>query len=408
MAAYGMSPEKAALGNIEFSGHVLEMVVRLRGSGSSSLDRVCAIALDANISKRALVKEILPTLEALSLVEIIKKDGEIIAINDRIPPFSALPDIAQSIMSAVALDPEERAVLKVFQETTLMPITMQQAVEYGVSVANEEAANHAISYLKALHLCTSQQSDEGAVVLYNPNVWSSDVDYTYAALQAEDGRARTALTALLEEVSTTAGLPQDEVTSVDSKWINFAVAHGLVHRSVVQTSTGEQRAFLFTPHMGRNAFDKPLGVDPSGHVRQLIGSMVFAHKYATNQLWSPTRFLNRLIEDGEAGDASNIGTDYPMLETAGIVRVEPGSRFFKFVLLQGDVAQEALSYLEDSGGSSSQGALLRDQRRYFSPEKERAVHSIQLAKTAATEPSETAKLMAALRQEIGNRRYGKR
>ncbi|MEU7881142.1 hypothetical protein [Microbispora bryophytorum] len=408
ISAYGMSPEKAALGNVEFAGHALGMVVRLRGSGTSSIARVVTLALDANISKRVLVKEVLPTLEALELVELIKdKEGEVVAVNDRIPPLEELPRIAESLLATVRPEPVEKAILKLLQETTRMPLTLHQAVEVGAEVSDEEAANQAISYLKALHLCTSQRSDEGIEVLYNPNIWSSDVDYSYAALQAEDGRVRAALSGLMEEVSNSAGLPQDEVTSAEKRWIDFAVAHGLIHRSLVQTSTGEQRAFLFTPHMGKNAFDNPIGVDPSGHVRQLIGSMVFAHKYASNRLWSPTRFLGSLIRHGEAGDATNIGTDYPMLETAGIVRVERATNYYKFVLLQPDIAQEAVNYLEDAGTSSSRAGLLRDQRRYYAPEKERAVKSVQLAKVADTEPGETARLMAALRQEIGQRRYGR-
>ena len=178
-------------------------------------------------------------------------------------------------------------------------------------------------------------------------------------------------------------------------------------RSVVQTTEGAECAFLFTPHMGRNAFEAPTGADPSGHVRQLIGSMVFAGSYASYRLSSPTRFLRKLIRNGEAGDASNIGTDYPMLETAGIVRVEPGSNYYKFVLLQSDVAEEAISYLDDHGDDSQATLGLRDQRLYRQPEAERAKQRVSLAHTADSPPAETARLMAALRQAVGQRRYGR-
>jgi hypothetical protein len=239
-------------------------------------------------------------------------------------------------------------------------------------------------------------------------VWSADTDYSAAALLAEDGTVRAALSGLIEEISASAGLPQDNVRSADQKWVNYAVAHGLALRSIVQTTDGEERAFLFTPHMGRSAFSAATGADPSGHVRQLIGSMVFARTYANVRLWSPTQFLRKLIRNGEAGNASSIGTDYPMLETAGIVRVEPAANFYKFVLLQSDVAEQAIEYLDSEGSGDSPSEVgLRDQHTYRQPEAERALLQVSVARTAESTPAETRRLIAALRQEVGQRRYGR-
>ena len=124
---------------------------------------------------------------------------------------------------------------------------------------------------------------------------------------------------MIEEVASSAGLPQDSVTSTDRRWIDFAVSQGLLQRSLVVTAENVEKAFLFAPHMGRSAFSQPTNADPSGHVRQLIGSMVFARTYATVKLSWPAAFLRRLVERGHSGEASPIGTDYPMLVEAGIV-----------------------------------------------------------------------------------------
>ncbi|MCH8302848.1 MAG: hypothetical protein IH912_08855, partial [Proteobacteria bacterium] len=167
------------------------------------------------------------------------------------------------------------AVLAVLDATTVMPLTREAAIESATAEASEEDAERAIDYLDALNLAEVRQSDDGFVVVYNPNIWSLDADLSNAALRAEDSTVRDALGGLIEEVSVTPGLAQDLVTSTTVEWIDYAVARGLVHRSLVVTSDEKERAFLFTPHMSRNAFESPSGVDPSGHVRQLIGSMMY-------------------------------------------------------------------------------------------------------------------------------------
>ncbi len=403
-----MGPQRADLGNLEFAGNVLEMAVRLQGSGTSTGARLAAIAVDAGIDRRRLLNDILPCLTQLGLIEAVRSpDGVLQIVSERIPPTGQLLQLADSILDVSLPEPVERALLGLLQETARMPLTLDTAIQVGTAFAGENDVRRALRYLQALHLCAIQVSADGDKVVYNPNIWSADVEYAEAALRAEDGTVRAALSGLIEEVAASAGLPQDHVTSTDRQWIDYAVAHNLVQRSIVQTTTGEERAFLFTPHMGRSAFQDMSGADPTGHVRQLIGSMVFAKTYASNKLRTPTAFLRRLIRDGQAGDAPPIATDYSQLELAGIIRVEPAKWFHKFVLLQPQVAEEAISYLDDAGMESGGAFGLRDQRLYRQPEQQRAAVRLEVARTAPTSSDDTARLLAALRQEVGNRRYGR-
>jgi len=406
LSMYALGPDRAALGNLEFAGHVLEISIRLRSSGVSRARRVHAITLDAGIPVRRLEGEILPVLESLGWAECARnEEGELEWVSEQVPPLSELVNSADSLLRVARPTNVERAVLSVLDATTVMPLTRDAAIEAGTTEASEEEAERAIDYLDALNLAEVRRSEDGHVVVYNPNIWSLDADLSAAALRAEDSSVRDAIGGLIEEVSATPGMPQDLVTSTTVEWIDYAVAKGLVHRSLVVTSEENERAFLFTPHMSRNAFQAPSGVDPSGHVRQLIGSMMYANKFAKWKLRTPGVFLSRLIAEGEAGDASSIGTDYPMLETAGIVRVEPAERFFKLVLLQSDVAEQALTFLQQAegrAGSDAMGSGLRDQRKYVHPERQRA----QVGRQAATKPGETERLIAALREEAGRRRFG--
>jgi hypothetical protein len=368
-----------------------------------------AIALDAGIARRTLVNEILPTMETLGWLDIQRdRDQQILAVSERIPPLPILFGSADRILALALPEPVEQAVLAILRESAQLPLTKRQALEIGTAESSENDTTRALDYLEALHLIAITKTDDGTVVVYNPNIWAVDNKIASAALRAEDSNVRAALSGLIEEVLSQPGFPEDSVTSTTQAWVNYAVAQGLLQRSVVVTSEGKERAFLFSPHMGRSAFDAPTGEDPSGHVRQLIGSMVYAKNYAEYKLRSPAVFLRRLIEWGEAGDASSIGSDYPMLETAGIVRVEPADRYFKLVLLQGDIAEQALTHLE-SGASvdpdGTQAAGLRDQRRYVHPERERAKARVELGKIAETKLNETRRLLSALRDTAAGRRY---
>jgi hypothetical protein len=91
-----------------------------------------------------------------------------------------------------------------------------------------------------------------------------------------------------------------------------------------------------------------------------------------------------------------------MLETSGIVRVEPAARYFKLVLLQSDIAEAAIEYLDDEPDvAEPPGAgSLRSQRFYVPPERTRA----RLAAEPAGASGETQRLVAALRETLQDRR----
>jgi hypothetical protein len=402
LGAYVASPAKAALAQLEFAGQVLEMAWRLRGSGLSSAERVAAIGIEAWIGMRPLDREILPALQSLGWLDT-QRDGEgaLLAVDERIPPAGELVALGEGVLAIALPTAVERAALVVLRATSRQPLVLEAALEAATDAGDESVAEAALRHLVAVNLVRRVTADDGRVVVFNPNIWVGDAEVVTAALRVEDAWIRAEVGALIEEVTARPGIPQAQVQATEERWVDFAVAHGLVQRSLVVTNDGTQRAFLFTPHLGRDPFGVGRG-DPSGHVRQLVGSMIYAATFAAYRLDSPALFVKRLVRDGEAGDASPIGTDYPMLETAGIVRVEPATRFFKFVLLQSDVAEEALYYLEDRPGSGSGIAHgLRAQRSYVHVERERA----KLAHSVPVDDAETERLISALRDTTSRRNF---
>jgi hypothetical protein len=402
LSAYASTGSRAALGSLEFAGQMMEMAVKLRGSGVSPAARVQAIAQAAGISRVELTRQILPALQELQLVDLSFQDDQLLWVAESIPPVEQLVGDANRMLDLAITTADERALLRVLDATATIPLTYSAAVEVACEDVggriDERAARTAIGHLEALGLLRRIVDDSGVDVVFNAKIWTTDRNYANAALRAEDGQVRRELMGLIQEISGTPGMPEDRVKSTEQRWINFAVSQGLVQRTSVVTVDADTKNFLFTPHLSRTPFgdEVPETLDPSGHVRQLIGSMVYASTFAQHRLWAPTAFLRAMLRNGEAGDASPIGTDYPMLETAGIVRVEPAARYSKMVLLQADVAEAAVQYIGDAGQSTSNAVVsLGSQVGYVDPDQ-----SIARIGAEAQNPQDVARLMSALRETV--------
>lgn len=413
LSVYQMGPERAALEQLEFAGWTFDVAFRLQGSTTSSAGRVKAIGLDVGLGTRNL-RDVIATMEALGWITAVRdKDGQLVSITESIPAAGDLILAAPKLFNVLMVGPVERAALALLRATTLQPLLEQDALQSAVTAegvqGHDQAAEDALRHLTHTGLIRRVVADDGREVLYNPNVWTQgDDSVAKAALRAVDARATVEVTALLEEVALNPGLPESHVQSTEAKWVDFAVSQNLVQRSVIQTSEDAERGFLFTPHVRRDPFGGTAG-DASGHVRQLVGSMIYAATFAKYKLHSPEVFLRALINRGVAGHTSNVGTDYPMLEKAGVVKVVQGYEAGKYrlQLLQQEVAQDALQMLdarEGTGTEKADAAALRAQRSYRHVEQERA----RLALTSDVDKVEEARLIAALREVPVNRMMGGR
>ncbi|GAA0305586.1 hypothetical protein [Kineococcus aurantiacus] len=407
LAAYTISTAHAALEALQFAGQVYEMAWRLRNSQVSTAGRIQAIGVEAHIGSRILDRDVLPTMEQMGWVECRRDpDGVLISLEALIPPNDQLVDDAGRLLDVLLATPVQRAALELIRATSRQPLTVTSAVEIA-SVHGEEAAEQALRHLVAIGLVRRIELEVDRPVVFNPNIWTSDPALSKAALRAEDARANTEVGALIDEVAALPGLPEKHVQSTEKKWVDFAVSQGLVERSLVQTSTGEEEGFLFAPHLKRDAFGVG-SADPSGHVRQMVGSMIYATTFATTyRLRSPGAFLYALIRNGEAGNVPNIATDYAMLELAGTIKVETGSwgKAARMVLLQTDVAETALDIIDSRGRSrGAVGSLqaLGEQRAYSHIERERA----RMATATETHDEDQARLIAALRDATSGGVFG--
>lgn len=405
LSAYEIVSAHAALETLQFAGQVYELAWRLRNSQVSTTRRVEAIGIEARISRKALHRDLLPTMEGLGWIDCRRdENGQLVNVEALIPPNAVLIRDASKLLDILVVDDLQRAALELIRATSRQPLTVDEAIACA-DQWGEEAATRALGHLEAVNLVRRVELEVDRPVVFNPNIWTNHQQAADAALRAQDARASLEVGALLEEVAATPGVPERHVTSTEPQWIDFAVSQGLVQRSLVQTGDGEAEGFLFSPHMQRDTFGKEL-TDPSGHVRQLVGSMIYASTFASWKLRNPGAFLNTLIRDGEAGRVANIGTDYPMLETAGTIRVAQVSpNNYKMILLQSEIAESALSILDSRNqarGPIGELGALGDQRRYNHVERERA----KMASAAQADDPEAARLVAALRDVASGGQFG--
>lgn len=404
LGAYARSAETASLDTLQAAGWIVDMAFRLRGNTSSTPDRVWAIGMDIGLGQRDL-QFVIAKMEALGWLAVDRdQQRKPLSVIEAIPAPADLVKATPKILQACDANPSDYALLELLRATTLQPLLLTEALAVAAQGTSEQSANDAVRRLLAVGLLRDVQTDSGRV-LYNPNVWTQGDEIAKAAIRTADAKATSEVRALLEELAEQPGLPEANVKSTEPRWINFAVAQGLIQRSVIQTSEGDEQGFLFTPHLLRDPFGGTAG-DASGQVRQLVGSMVYAATFARYKLKDPGLFLTRLIENGLAGDVTSIGTDYPMLEKAGIVKVVPGSRVnrFRLELLRADVAEEAAKLLTvrgNSSGSNDDIAAVRAQRAYVHVERQRA----RLAVSAEADDVEQQRLLAALREVTAERTF---
>jgi hypothetical protein len=92
--------------------------------------------------------------------------------------------------------------------------------------------------------------------------------------------------------------------------------------------TGDKKIFTFSPHFyGCRAGRQPSVIaDHSDQVKLFVASISYGvHHSADARLRAPEQFVQRLLRDGEAGDASPILRDYALLEKQGIVDIRETS-----------------------------------------------------------------------------------
>lgn len=393
------------------AGKAGDLLGRLRGLETYTSKHVRSLGQDVGVTNRELQDTIVPTLEALEILQVTRDSA------GRIREVRAILIGEDDVMAQVSRlwdhldpDPSERGALCLLGRVASLPCSEDEALaactEEGLAedearVALELAEGHALVMRRHV-------TDFDCDFLYNDFLWGENIDRTAEALAGLPTDVRVGIRALLEELHQNEGRPLKDIESVGPDLVELAVRHGIVERTEIVTKNGRRGTFHFTPRfqgVGVARQDLP---DVLDQVRLVIASFTFATRYAQYKLNDPEVFLQALIDRGEAGNATAIGTDYGALQKqdiVGVVPVRDGSRYHRFVARKKDALIAALDTmragsLQNSSGSGSGSGLL--QPRGFS---DPVATRLRLGKEATDMPLYEEELLSAFRDAAQQDRF---
>src|SRR4051794_36544594 len=97
LSAYAAGAAKAGLEQLEFAGQVFDMAFRLRQSGTSTPERIRAIATEAYLGQRQL-RDALVTLEMLQWVTVQRdRNQKPVAVSETIPAPAQLVQASRQV-----------------------------------------------------------------------------------------------------------------------------------------------------------------------------------------------------------------------------------------------------------------------------------------------------------------------
>jgi hypothetical protein len=168
-------------------------------------------------------------------------------------------------------------------------------------------------------------------VIYSPLIWGDKISKAGKALSHLQPDRREVLLQLVDMIRLYQGLPFSSAESWVKKQgqpdlLAFAVGIGLLDKTQIMVADGGFREFLTTPHIyGELAATQ--GKDVCDRVRLFLDSIRHGQHYGawyTGRIWDdPTPLLSKLVDVGQIGPCTAIGTDYQLVEKAGIVNVKP-------------------------------------------------------------------------------------
>jgi hypothetical protein len=285
-----------------------------------------------------------------------------------------------------------------------LPLKESEAIDRLVKAGHrEEDVRKTLELQHAFQLVRAKDlPDFGGPLLY----WGHKIDKVAPIIVKMSGTDYGYLRALIEEIKAVQGQGIDRLTAAPQHLIQMAVAVGIIDTVTIETVSGREQTFTFAPLFhGYQAGPADVALlDTSDQVKLFVASIQYGARYSEDfKLHSPIRFLERLLRDGVAGNATPIRSDYILVERQGILAVEAtsGDRG-RFVLKKEDIVQMAKQVLETGGlltdsSTRSDSRFLASQKSFRSPEENRI---LSLAKIPDRADMFETELISAIRDDF--------
>lgn len=310
------------------AGRVGLFLSALRKHRRMKWEKFAILANTCHIEDWTLQRDVVPWLERSGFIEVGGHDPRLVECN--VFDFDAIFRSVEGFLSELNPKGEERIVLSLLDFGIRMP-TSESEVMTQLSGEPEELVRRALSLAGAYSILKSvRPSKSGEVVVYSPLIWGDNISKAGSALVHLDSTRRQLLVSLIDMVREYQGVPEARAVNWatqngDGDLVEFAIGIGLLDRTEIRTTQGGQLSFLTTPHLyGQLAATQ--GKDVCDRVRLFLDSIRHGQhfgKWHTGRVTDPVALLNRLLNQGEIGPCTAIGTDYVLVEKAGVVDVVP-------------------------------------------------------------------------------------
>jgi len=382
-----------------------DLLMRLRRQGRISGEKFRTLARQCGLPMQELSDCLRAQADARLLGFEADANGQIVSVTEAIFTEDEIFRYAAARFLQRQPEPAERALVPLMDLLSRLPLDIDQVIDQLVYLGIAETdAYQAVELAEAFRLIQRRDvPDFGKSLLYNEYLWAHKMDGVQRVLAGLGDRDTNDLLGLMEEVRQAQGTPAEALTAAPPHLIQMATRVGLVDGIKIETASGREKTFTFSPQfhgLGTGRTDSGLhGI--SDQVKLLVASIQYGVRYSEDfRLNSPIAFMNRLVNEGQAGNATPIGRDYILVEKFGILRTVPtsGNRH-RFEVIKEDIvvaARDALAQGQLSNGTGD-GTLV-NQSDYTSPEGVR----VRLADSAG--PTERLEMLhlAALRETVQN------
>ena len=364
------------------TGRAMDFAARIHGHKVSLTDAlVKQYARQAGIGPRQLIDVLLPSLRSADVLDYSISGDDVTGLEEFVGLTGTLLDQTVKVLRALHPSQAEMAVLHSVEIASWAPLTRSQHLgqlhQRGYSdLVAESGLRHSLAAGVNQAIPSTELRED---VIFNPYVWGSGQVKVAAFLKSLPPAERDSLVGICEEASNRPGLALPSLAGSTPNMVASARKVGLLQASTVRSSaSGASQTYVFSPLL--EADDDKLLTTEALHQRKLfVAHILFGHEKAMaggGRIMDPVVLVNALLSRGSVGPASNIATDYHLLERHGIVQVEEsGSGRAYLKMIKPEIVAGGLDWLRRTGGDGIAGEpvvkLLRSPGSFVTPEEDR-------------------------------------
>jgi hypothetical protein len=375
------------------TGRAMDFAARLKGHQALvtlTHELVHKYAKYAGLGALELTNTVLPALKKADLIDYsVNPQGRIVRLEEFVGVTATVVEQTVQLLNSFSPQRSDLAFLHSVEVGAIAPLAQSQHLDVVVKrgFTDREAAE-ALRLTRAVGLNLTVPSAElNEPIVFSPYVWGTKQLSLAPFLAQLPPNERDALLGMSEQVLSTPGLHMSRLVASPAV-IRSAQNVGLIQAASVQSATGASSTYVFSPLLETE--DNLCTTTEAFHLRKLfVAHILFGHEKAVAGLGtisSPAVLVNSLIRRGRVGPATNIGTDYHLLEAAGVVAVEPdGDRAF-LRLVKPEIAEAGLEWIRRITDPSGTGEITLSQRpaKFIKPEDARGDDSDGAAREILT------------------------